>query len=225
MTASRLSARETTQRRWSLTYPVLVTGVVLGIVGLVGVVVRAPDQRSAIITAGLLVLVASVVKFTLAHHIPTGLPTGKIPVHRIRQQHRLSSRSWLEFHRDDGTHWFPVFFDPVLLDPTATELTVTENALYLGNQRIYPAGGIRDSEPPGKLIDNPTKPHPPSRLAAVTRPRRRLLLDAQAAVAAPFAGLLWVWVLGGGMTTFLGSTCALAAIGLWISVIRGGDPS
>ncbi|MEU4314803.1 hypothetical protein [Nocardia sp. NPDC024068] len=100
-------------------------------------------------------------------------------------------------------------------DPTGTGL------------RLLPAGRERDTEPPGRLIDNPTRVGPDiaARSTTVARIGRRLLLDAQTAVAAPFAGLLWVYVMGGGTGAFAGSAVVAAAAGIWLSAIRGSDPS
>uniref|UniRef100_UPI003F7E758B hypothetical protein n=1 Tax=Rhodococcus wratislaviensis TaxID=44752 RepID=UPI003F7E758B len=77
------------------------------------------------------------------------------------------------------------------------------------------------------MIDNPSRPDPdgPVRAHMAARPGRRLVLDAQSAVAAPFAGALWVYVAGGGVPAFAGATCVAAAVAMWLAAIRGSDPS
>ena len=83
------------------------------------------------------------------------------------------------------------------------------------------------SEPAGRLIDNPSRPDPdgPVRARVAARPVRRLVLDAQFAVAAPFVGALWVYVAGGGVPAFTGATCVAAAVAVWLAAVRGSDPS
>lgn len=157
---------------------------------------------------------------------------------RVRQQHRLSSRSWLELIGGTaGTQgprtivWLPVYFDPVLVTLPESEITVGDT-LQIGEARLYPAGRHRTHEPPGRLVDNPTRADPdhadPQLVAhgrRAARLRRRLLLDAQPAVAAPFIGLLWVYVAGGGTAAFVGATVVAAVTIVWLGAIGGSDPS
>lgn len=149
---------------------------------------------------------------------------GVVPVRRTRQQHRLSSRSWLEF---DGKRWLPVYFDPALVTLGEASAECAGGVLRIGELRVYPAGPLRDSEPVGRLVDNPTRPDPdgPAHAARSARIGRRLLLDAQPAVGAPFAGVFWVYVAGGGVAAFAAASTVAAAVAVWFAAIRGSDPS
>ncbi|MBD0323733.1 MAG: hypothetical protein ICV72_10145, partial [Aldersonia sp.] len=88
-------------------------------------------------------------------------------------------------------------------------------------------GRARHREPPGRLIDNPSRTAPDAlaRGAVAAKIGRRLLLDAQFAVAGPLIGLLWVYVAGGGVGAFVGATCVGAATSIWLAAIRGSDPT
>ncbi|WP_236565351.1 MULTISPECIES: hypothetical protein [Nocardia] len=147
-------------------------------------------------------------------------------VTRLRQQHRLVSRSWLQVEGTGRPRWLPVYFDPALVTLTENEAEL-DRAIHVDGRRLYPSGRIRDVEPPGRLIDNPTRPDPdaPVLIAKSTRLRRRLLLDAQSTVAAPIAALLWVYLDGGGLPAFLAATTVAAGCSIWLSAIGGSDPT
>lgn len=226
-----------------------------------------PDQLSALIVVGFGIIGYSGYRFCVAlgllRYGPS--PSGPVPARRVRQEHQLLSRSWLEIRDGGRARWIPIYFTPELIgftggtgffdsrriliqdgsteDPEPTSDTDSE----VGNQadtatatrptadapgsgiglRVFPAGRVRDSEPPGRLMDNPSRPDPEARDRAATTAKitRRLLLDAQTAVAAPFAGLLWVYVMDGGTAAFVAAMCVAAATGVWLSAIRGSDPS
>ncbi|MFR9752735.1 hypothetical protein ACL02S_17095 [Nocardia sp. 004] len=150
-----------------------------------------------------------------------------VRVTRIRQQHRLTSRSWLQIGGTGRPRWLPVYFDPILTTHTETEAELTDRTVHSAGQRLYPSGRIRDTEPQGRLIDNPSRPDPDAiaRTAEATRVRHRLLLDAQSTVAAPIAALLWVYLDGGGLPAFLAATTIAAAAAIWLAAIRGSDPT
>ncbi|MGQ4598789.1 hypothetical protein [Nocardia sp. R6R-6] len=152
---------------------------------------------------------------------------GTVRVTRVRQQHRLTSRSWLQLGGAGRPRWLPVYFDPVLVSLTETEVECSDRTIHIAGRRLYPCGRIREAEPPGRLIDNPSRPDNDAcaHTAAAIRLRRRLLLDAQSIVAAPFAALLWVYIDGGGLPAFLAATTIAAAITTWLSAIRGSDPT
>src|SRR5690606_15612233 len=114
---------------------------------------------------------------------------------RVRQQHRLVSRSWLEITSGDRMVWQPVFYAPALSKLTPTDLELTGTAITSGDERFYPSGRVRTTEPPGKLVDNPSRPADPPAFGI----GRRLLLDTQSAVGAPVMGLLWVYVVHDGI--------------------------
>ncbi|WP_175583129.1 hypothetical protein [Nocardia cyriacigeorgica] len=151
----------------------------------------------------------------------------RLAVKRVRQQHRLVSRSWLEFTQGRTTRWLPVYFDPALITLTEVTAEIDERAVIVDGIRLYPSGQARDAEPPGRLIDNPSRPDPngAAQARAAASPLRRLLLDAQSVVAAPFAGLFWIYIGGGGISAFAGATCVAAVTAIWLSAIRGSDPS
>ncbi|WP_433685959.1 hypothetical protein [Nocardia sp. CA-119907] len=150
-----------------------------------------------------------------------------VEIKRVRQQHRLVSRSWLEITENYRTRWLPVFFEPGLLGMTETEAEVSDRSVDTAGLHFYPSGKARTSEPPGRLIDNPSRPDPDAPVLAAdsARVRRRLLLDAQSTVAAPFVGLMWVYVANGGFTAFLAATSVAAATAIWLAAVRGSDPS
>jgi hypothetical protein len=141
-----------------------------------------------------------------------------VRVTRVRQQHRLVSRSWLQVEGTGRPRWLPVYFDPALVTLTETEGELTDRTMHVGGRRCYPSG---------RLLDNPSRPDPDAVtiVAKVTRRSRRLLLDAQSTVAAPIAALLWVYIDGGGFPAFVAALTIAAACSIWLSAIRGSDPS
>ncbi|WP_234390658.1 hypothetical protein [Nocardia suismassiliense] len=188
------------------------------------------DQVAALATVALGIIGYSSYRIAVALGFLAFWPSGSartVGVSRIRQQHRLLSRSWLEISGTGRPRWLPVYFDPALMTLTESPADLTDRTIHVAGHRLYPSGRIRTTEPPGRLIDNPSRPDPdaPTLTTTASRLRRRLLLDAQSTVAAPFAALLWIYVDGGSFTTFLAATCVAAATALWLSAIRGSDPS
>ncbi len=157
----------------------------------------------------------------------TGRRGNTLRCRRIRQQHRLLSRSWLELNAGGRTRWLPVYFDSALVTATDSKAEFRDGTVYFDDLRLFPSGPIRDREPVGRLHENPTRPDPdgPAHAADASRFTRRLLLDGQYVVAAPFAALLWVYVAGGGFPAFLGAVTVAAGVAVWFSAIRGSDPS
>lgn len=211
-----------------LAYPLTVT-----IGALVVIAAWAPfadlDQLSALLTVALAILLYTAFRMGIAlGGLPHGAgPQRTVPVRRVRQQYRLLSRSWLEITERGRTRWLPVYFDPRLISLTGSETEVGGRRVTVDGMRLYPAGRMRETEPPGRLVDNPSKParDVDQRATEATRVSRRLTLDAQSMVAAPFAGLLWVYVASDGITAFVGATCVAAIAALWLSAVRGSDPS
>ncbi|MBF6350019.1 hypothetical protein IU448_13480 [Nocardia flavorosea] len=199
-----------------------------------------PDQLSALAVVAIGIVGYSGYRFALAlgaFRYGTGV-SGTVEVRRVRQEYQLVSRSWLELRDEDCIRWLPVYFDPELIPYTdgTAELRDRRITLQAGTDpgalpgsgfRVFPSGRTRDREPPGRLIDNParTDPAAPERAKTDTKLTRRLLLDAQSAVAAPFTGLLWVYVMDGGIPAFTGACCVTAAACIWLAAIRGSDPS
>ncbi|MGF6881671.1 hypothetical protein ABIA39_002361 [Nocardia sp. GAS34] len=211
-----------------LAYPVLTTLGALAIC-----LAWAPyadlEQLSMLGAVAVVVLCYSAFRLAVASGVlPWHTPAaGRAQCRRVRQQHRLLSRSWLEFTADGVTRWLPVYFDPALVTLCDAVAEFGNGTVELGELRLYPSGAVRTKEPIGRLHDNPTRPDPdgPDHAAASARLTRRLLLDAQFAIAAPFAGLLWVYVAGGGFPAFAGAVTVAAGVCIWFAAIRGSDPS
>ncbi|MCP2318478.1 hypothetical protein APR12_003833 [Nocardia amikacinitolerans] len=186
------------------------------------------DQLAGLATVALGISGYTGIRLLMAFGVLScGLPgAGGFRVARVRQQHRLVSRSWLEVIGPAGARrWLPVFFDPALVTFTESAAEFDGRVLRAGDLRLYPSGRARDTEPPGRLVDNPSRPDPDAPVLAASRVTRRLLFDVQPAVAAPFAALLWIYVDGGGLVTFVGALCVAAATATWLAAIRGSDPS
>ncbi|WP_446223813.1 hypothetical protein ACTWPB_00615 [Nocardia sp. IBHARD005] len=206
----------------ALTYPLLVTSGTLAVIA-AWVPFADIDQLSALAVVALAVLAYTAYQLGLAFGVlPAGLvATGTVRGRRVRQQYRLVSRSWLEISSGDRVVWQPVFYDPALSTLTPTDLELTGRSIGDGNTRFYPSGRVRTAEPPGKLIDNPSRPTDPPAYGIP----RRLILDIQPAIGAPLVGLLWVYVMNGGLGAFVATTTVAAATFTWLSAIRGSDPS
>lgn len=215
-----------------LAYPVIVT------IGALAVTLAwAPfgdsEQVAALGAVGLIILGYSAFQFTGAlGYLPVGLPKSgsacrDVGVRRVRQQHRLVSRSWLEFTTGGRTRWLPVYFDSSLVALPQSNAELAGRTVTVAGGRVFPSGRLRSSEPVGRLIDNPSRADEGAAANAVRVSRfgRRLLLDGQSAVAGPIAGLLWVYVAGGGAAAFAGATVVAAAAAVWLSAVRGSDPS
>ncbi|MEV5647881.1 hypothetical protein AB0L57_06480 [Nocardia sp. NPDC052254] len=210
-----------------LAYPVLTTIGAL-VICLAWAPFADPEQLAMLAAVGFVVLGYSGFRLAVAFGVGPWrtVPAGEFRVKRVRQQFQLLSRSWLEFIVDGRTHWLPVYFDPALV--TLTETTGSfESTVRVRGLRLFPAGAVRRTEPKGRMVDNPTRADPdgPAHAAAAIRLGRRLLLDAQFAVAAPFLALFWIYVAGGGFPAFIGATVVAAGLAVWFAAIRGSDPS
>lgn len=202
-----------------------------------------PDQLSGLAVVGVGIVGYSGYRFAVALGVVgfgPAKPT-KVAVRRIRQEYQLVSRSWLELRDNGEDSWLPVYFTPELIGFTGGTALLSERQIVLRPEpgsgeptggrhrefRVLPAGRSRDTEPPGRLVDNPTRvdPEAETRATTTTKIGRRLLLDAQPAVAAPFVALLWLYVMGGGTGAFIAAMCVAAATGTWLSAVRGSDPS
>ncbi|QIS01080.1 hypothetical protein F5X71_00915 [Nocardia brasiliensis] len=187
-----------------------------------------PDQVAALAAVALGIIGYSGYRIGVARGVFAFWPAATartVGVSRIRQQYRLVSRSWLEISGTGRPRWLPVYFDPRLMTCTEGRAEITDRTVYLAGHRLYPSGRIRATEPPGRLIDNPSRPDPDAPVHTATRLRRRLLFDAQPTVAAPFAALLWIYLDGGDLLTFFAATTVAASAALWLSAIQGSDPS
>ena len=160
-------------------------------------------------------------------------PGRTVALRRVRFQSGLLGRSWLE--TDSLPHrWIPVHFHPALVtlpapamvclhgDPLTDRLVGADVA----GVWIAPSGPVRAIEPRGRRTDSPTVPDDDAhRRAAGAGWRRQLRCDAVMVVPAPFVGLFWVFLDGGGVGTWAGATVLVAALGLWWAAVRGSDPS
>ncbi|WP_245662474.1 hypothetical protein [Nocardia vermiculata] len=210
-----------------LAYPVLTT-----IGALVICFAWAPfadlEQLAMLAAVGVVIVVYSGFRLAVAFAVVPWrtIPAGDFHVRRVRQQYQLLSRSWLECTDAGATRWVPVYFDPALVTLIDAEGSF-DATVEVNGHRLFVSGAARDTEPKGRLIDNPSRSDPDSsgHAARSVRLGRRLLLDAQFAVAAPFAGLFWIYVAGGGLPAFVGATVVAAGAATWFAAIRGSDPS
>ena len=159
-------------------------------------------------------------------------PPHLVRVRRVRQQHRLLSRSWIELVGAVPVQRFPVFFDPVLVTldspaEVAVHGTGPLRAVRVDGRWIYPSGRVRTAEPPGRLLDNPSHPDGGAheRAARSAPLRRQLLVDGVLLAPAPFVGIFWVLLDGGGILVWLAATLVTAALALWAAAVQGSDPS
>lgn len=160
-------------------------------------------------------------------------PGRDVEVRRVQFSTGVSGRSWLETealpHR-----WIPVHFDPVLVTlPSPTVVRLHGDPCFdrlvaasVDGRLLYPSGSVRTTEPNGRRLDNPAAPDDDAwRRARSVRTRSRLRNDALLAVPAPLVGLLWAFVDGGGLTSWLAVTAISAAGALFWGAIRGTDPT
>jgi hypothetical protein len=164
----------------------------------------------------------------------TRRPVVPVPVRRVRVQAGLMARSWLETE-DLPRRWIPVYFDPALVtlptpstvslhgDPRRTRLV----AAVVDGVVLYPSGRVVRDDPRGRRVDNPSEVDASVRARAVTT--RGLLPQLRAdlvlIVPAPIVGLVWAFLDGGGIWSWLGATVITAALALWLAALRGSDPS
>ncbi|MFD7843468.1 hypothetical protein ACFV4K_11115 [Nocardia sp. NPDC059764] len=206
-----------------LAYPALVTIGTLAIT-IAWVPIADPEQVAMLIAVAAVILGYTGFRFAVAvGYLPAGVRGREVAVRRVRQQHRLVSRSWLEFTVNGRNRWLPVYFEPGLVTLTPQLAEIDVRTMSIDGRRVYPSGRVRDSEPVGRLVDNPERADPEA--IGRTGVGRRVLLDAQSAVVGPFAGLLWVYVAGGGVVAFVAATVVGAATATWLSAVRGSDPS
>ena len=153
---------------------------------------------------------------------------------RVRFQHRMRSRGYVEVQEGAGRAWYPVYFHTGLLGLVpGAEAKVGRS--FLGHRAFVvepgivalPSGRRRSTLPPGTPLDAPRLNDSDlrRRSARFGSLRRRIMLDAPAAVAGPFIGLLWLIVDGGGFAQFLAVSLLAAVTAIWWSAIAGSDPS
>ncbi len=222
---------------WTL---VTVGGQVTGATaGASGEVVRAAVDRAAsgVAFSG---LIAAIVLITVGWQVisrrrlrrRTGQPMN---VRRVRVQSGLMTRSWLELDSPapDSTtqRWIPVHFDPVLVTlPAPTTVQVHGDprrrglaAAEVDGVWLDPSGPIRTTEPRGRRIDSPTRPDPDARHD--TSWRQQLRADSVLLTPTPVVGLLWVYLDGGGLATWMYATAMAATLALWWAALHGTDPT
>jgi hypothetical protein len=164
----------------------------------------------------------------------TRRPVVRVPVRRVRVQSGLLARSWLETE-DIPRRWIPVYFEPALITlPTPTAVALHGDprrnrlvAAVIDGVVLYPSGRVLRDDPRGRRVDNPSVVDDSVRARAATAlgllPQLRA--DAVLIVPAPLIGLLWAFLDGGGVWSWLGATVITAALALWLAAIRGSDPS
>jgi membrane protein YdbS with pleckstrin-like domain len=76
-------------------------------------------------------------------------------------------------------------------------------------------------------VDNPSEVDDSVRARAVTVRGllRQLRADIVLIVPAPLMGLVWAYLDGGGVWSWLGASVITAALALWLGALRGSDPS
>ncbi len=160
-------------------------------------------------------------------------PSRAVALRRVRFQPGLLGRSWLETE-SRPQRWVPVHFHPALItlpapasvrlhgDPQVDRLV----GAVVDGVWVPPSGPVRAAEPRGRRTDSPTTPDADAhRRAARLDWRRQLRNDLVLVVPAPFVGLFWVLLDGGGVATWAGATALVAALGVWWGAVRGSDPS
>ncbi|WP_128645881.1 hypothetical protein [Rhodococcus sp. BS-15] len=169
----------------------------------------------------------------LAARSATGSTT-QTTVRRVRFQHRMRSRGYLEVQEKGARAWYPVYFHTGLL-AIVPDADARMSKSVLGRRAFVvepgilalPSGRRRASLPPGAPLDAPCLNDSDllTRSARFGSLRRRIMLDAPAAVAGPIIGLLWLIVDGGGFAEFVAVSVLAAVTALWWSAIGGSDPS
>jgi len=226
----------------------LLAGATLGVLAAINLAVLAatptrptPAQAGAADRAinhlAVLILLATVIVAVDAQRVLSRARLRRAPVRllnvrRVRQQHRLFSRSWIELDGVVPVQRFPVYFNPVLVTlDSPTRLPVhgagALRAVRLGDRWVYPSGRVRSAEPPGQLLDNPTHPDAGAgeRAARSSPLRRQLQVDGVLMAPAPFVGIFWALLDGGGVLVWLGATVVTAVLALWGAAMLGSDPS
>ncbi len=197
---------------------------------------RADRTLSALILAGTVAAVVLAVGTwqLVSRRRAAALPVRTVPVRRVRVQAGLLQRSWLET-QTVPPRFVPVHFDPVLVglpspadvrlhgDPLRDRLVAAE----VNGRLLHASGPVRRAEPPGRRIDNPSRPDgsAPERAARLGPLGRQLVADLPLLLPAPLVALLWTWVDGGGLGSWAALTLLLGALGLWVGALRGSDPS
>ncbi len=161
-------------------------------------------------------------------------PGESVSVRRVRFEHRMRSRGYLETDRNGRREWWPVYFHTGLLaiapDAAATMTTprVGRTAFLVEPGVVaVSAGRVTRKQPPGTPFDAPRLNDADVRVRAARfgSLRRRVVMDSPAAVAGPVIGVLWVLASGGGIGDFLAASLLAAATAVWASAITGSDPS
>lgn len=197
---------------------------------------QADRALSALVLAGTVAAVVLVVGAwqLVSRRRAEGRPVRTVPVRRVRVRAGLLQRSWLET-QTVPPRFVPVHFDPVLVglpgpadarlhgDPLRDRLVAAE----IDGRLLHASGPVRGAEPPGRRIDNPSRPDgsAPERAARLAPLCRQLLADLPLLLPAPLVALLWTWVDGGGLASWAALTLLLGALGLWVAALRGSDPS
>lgn len=189
--------------------------------------------RPDILLLGLIVLVALLTcgwQF-LSRSCAARRPGVTTQLRHLRVQRGLLTRTWFETSSPSSRRWYPVHFHPLLLElPSPAEVTVHGRrlaAITVSGVTLYPSGPARTREPLGTRTDSPAEPdgYAAERARAAARWTRQLRVDAVFLVPAPFVGLLWAYLDGGGPGSWLGATLITGALGLWWAALRGSNPT
>ncbi|MFC0548367.1 hypothetical protein [Kutzneria chonburiensis] len=194
---------------------------------------RSSGELLFISIAAALMLLVTLVRFFSRLNL-TRRPQVQVPVRRVRIQSGLMARSWLETE-DIPRRWIPVYFDPVLVTlPTPTTIALHGDprrhrlvAASVNDVVLYPSGRVAKDDPRGRRVDNPSEIDASVRARAVTTRGllRQLRTDIVLIVPAPIVGLVWAFLDGSGIWSWLGASVITAALALWLAALRGSDPS
>lgn len=194
---------------------------------------RATSELAVILIVVVVILLASGLRVATRARL-SRRPAREVRLRRVRVQAGLLARSWLETE-DLPRRWIPVYFDPVLVTlPTPSSVRVYGDpwrnrlvAAEIGGTVVYPSGRVVKSDPRGRRVDNPSEVDESvqSRAVTVGGPLRQLQADAVLIVPAPLIGLLWSYLDGDGVASWLGASAIMAAVALWLAALRGSDPS
>lgn len=155
-------------------------------------------------------------------------PPVPVTASRVVVRQGLLVRSWLELVTAGGVRWLPVHWSPELAvlapdsaievrgDPARRRLVLP----VVDGTEIWPSGRLRRNAPRGtrEVAD----PMPES---TGTGWGRQVRGDAVVLAVAPVIGLLWAYVVGGGVGGFVVATLVVAGVLFWLPQLLGSDPA
>ena len=154
-------------------------------------------------------------------------PATRATATRMVGRRGLTVRSWLELHTSEGRRWLPVHWSPELaqLEPGGGITLLGDPARRLvlpviDGAEVWPSGRLHAREPRGEL-----RVAEPGDAAAEASWGRQLRSDVPVLIAAPLLGLLWSYVNGSGVGSFVAATLLTAGVLFWLAQLLGSDPA